>query len=48
LSAFGGMGSLNDIYLTQPKSSVDGQRFELLLNDIYNLARALSREEGNG
>lgn len=55
LSAFGGMGSLNDLGLAEPSkdnrnvlvASVDDSRFQSLLNDIYTLATKLSREEGN-
>lgn len=55
LSAFGGMGSLNDLGFAEPSNdnrnvlvtSGDDSRFQSLLNDIYTLATKLSREEGN-
>jgi len=53
LSAFGGMGSLNDLGLAKPSTenpavlvtSADDGRFQSLLNDIHSLATKLSREE---
>ena len=53
LSAFGGMGSLNDLGLAEPSkenpkvlaTSVDDVRFQWLLNSIHSLATKLSREE---
>lgn len=53
LSAFGGMGSLNDLGLAErskenPKMlapSADDQRFQSLLNSIHSLATKLAREE---
>jgi hypothetical protein len=53
LSAFGGMGSLNDIGLEQPSpinpnvfiASADDFRIQSLLTEIHALATKLSREE---
>ena len=53
LSAFGGMGSLNDLGLAEPRkdnpnvfvASPDDERFQSLLTDIHALATKLSREE---
>jgi hypothetical protein len=58
LSAFGGMGSLNDLILARPKeddpsildTSPDDEKFQGLLSRIRELAGRLYREEvgGNG
>ena len=53
LSAFGGMGSLNDLRLAEPSKSnpnvlvpsPDDERFQSLLIEIHALATKLSREE---
>ena len=53
LSAFGGMGSLNDLGFAQPSpgdpsrlvTSPDDERFQSLLGDIHALAVKLSQEE---
>jgi hypothetical protein len=53
LSAFGGMGSLNDLGLAEPSkdnptilvASEDDARFQSLLSEIYSLAKKLSRDE---
>jgi len=42
LSAFGGMGSINDLVLPERK---DDARFTSLLTSIYAQARALQREQ---
>ena len=55
LSAFGGMGSLNDLALAQPSaenpailaSSPDDSRFQSLLGQIHMLATKLARDERN-
>lgn len=53
LSAFGGMGSLNDLGLAHPSkenpnalvTSDDDARFQSLLSEIHALATKLSKEE---
>lgn len=53
LSAFGGMGSLNDLGLVRPSkdypsilvASSDDARFQTLLSDIHARATRLRREE---
>jgi hypothetical protein len=53
LSAFGGMGSLNDVGLAQPSpaspsilvASTEDARFQSLLREIHALATRLSREQ---
>ncbi len=53
LSAFGGMGSLNDLGLAQPSkdnpsilvTSSDDARFQTLLSEIHARAKKLRREE---
>jgi len=42
LSAYGGMGSINDLVLPERK---DDARFSSLLTSIYTQARALQREQ---
>lgn len=41
LGAYGGMGSFNDFWLRDP---AEGERLEVLRNDIYTKARDLLRE----
>ena len=51
LSAFGGMGSLNDLGLATPSkenpcilaTSVDDARFQFLLSSMYSLAKGLAK-----
>ena len=55
LSAFGGMGSLNDVGLEMPDSNRPGflltspedARFQTILAEIHRLATKLSREENS-
>jgi len=55
LSAFGGMGSLNDLGLAKPSkgspnilvASEDDARFQSLISNIYSLAKKLAREESH-
>lgn len=53
LSAYGGMGSINDIGLGEPdpenvgflRTHPDDSRLQDLIREIYSLAKKLSREE---
>lgn len=52
LSAYGGMGSLNDVVLQRSKGGVsvlldvgDNERFDTLRSEIYDLARRLRTRE---
>ena len=56
LSAFGGMGSLNDVVLSSggngssPSQMLNGEneRLSILLSSIYDAAKKLAREEASG
>ena len=55
LTAFGGMGSLNDLGLAEPSkddptvlvTSTDDARFQAVLSSIYSLAKDLTRSRSS-